>query len=131
MPRVMKGLEKSMTFSRSAVMVKAATARSAFCGGRGQRSPGLHPMCPHWLCPHLPPPNSSTHLHQCPLLALAPCVPTGSAHPLISSAHYTVPPTGPTHPYHPLLAPPYWFHSTVSLYWLCPLLPPPHWLHPF
>lgn len=36
MPRVMKGLEKSMTFSRSAVMVNAATARSAFCwkGGR-------------------------------------------------------------------------------------------------
>lgn len=37
-PRVMKGLEKSMTFSRSAVMVNAATARSAFCwrgGGAG------------------------------------------------------------------------------------------------
>lgn len=30
-PRVMNGLEKSMTFSRSEVMVKAATARSAFC----------------------------------------------------------------------------------------------------
>lgn len=30
-PRVMKGLEKSITFSRSEVMVKAATARSAFC----------------------------------------------------------------------------------------------------
>lgn len=30
-PRVMNGLEKSMTFSLSAVMVKAATARSAFC----------------------------------------------------------------------------------------------------
>lgn len=30
MPRVMKGLEKSMTFSRSAVMVRPATARSAF-----------------------------------------------------------------------------------------------------
>lgn len=27
----MNGLEKSMTFSRSEVMVKAATARSAFC----------------------------------------------------------------------------------------------------
>lgn len=40
-PRVMKGLEKSMTFSLSAVMVNAATARSAFCwrggGARGQR----------------------------------------------------------------------------------------------
>lgn len=36
MPRVMKGLEKSMTFSLSAVMVKAATARSAFCW-RGSR----------------------------------------------------------------------------------------------
>lgn len=35
-PRVMKGLEKSMTFSRSAVMVNAATARSAFCW-RGSR----------------------------------------------------------------------------------------------
>lgn len=38
-PKVMKGLEKSMTFSRSAVMVNAATARSAFCwresGGEG------------------------------------------------------------------------------------------------
>lgn len=42
----MKGLEKSMTFSRSAVMVNAATARSAFCwrgsrvgqrGGQGDR----------------------------------------------------------------------------------------------
>lgn len=31
MPRVMNGLEKSMTFSRSAVMVSPATARSAFC----------------------------------------------------------------------------------------------------
>lgn len=30
MPRVMKGLEKSMTFSRSAVMVRPATAKSAF-----------------------------------------------------------------------------------------------------
>lgn len=32
-PRVMKGLEKSITFSLSDVMVKPATARSAFCGG--------------------------------------------------------------------------------------------------
>ena len=31
MPRDMKGLEKSMTFSLSEVMVKPATARSAFC----------------------------------------------------------------------------------------------------
>ena len=31
MPSVMKGLEKSMTFSLSEVMVKAATAKSAFC----------------------------------------------------------------------------------------------------
>ena len=31
MPRLMKGLEKSMTFSLSDVMVKPATARSAFC----------------------------------------------------------------------------------------------------
>lgn len=31
MPRVMKGLEKSITFSLSDVMVKPATARSAFC----------------------------------------------------------------------------------------------------
>lgn len=30
-PSVMKGLEKSMTFSLSAVMVRPATARSAFC----------------------------------------------------------------------------------------------------
>lgn len=30
-PRVMKGLEKSMTFSLSAVMVRPATAKSAFC----------------------------------------------------------------------------------------------------
>lgn len=30
-PRVMNGLEKSITFSLSEVMVKAATARSAFC----------------------------------------------------------------------------------------------------
>lgn len=28
----MNGLEKSITFSLSDVMVKAATARSAFCG---------------------------------------------------------------------------------------------------
>lgn len=33
-PRVMKGLEKSMTFSLSEVMVKPATARSAFCTER-------------------------------------------------------------------------------------------------
>lgn len=31
MPRVMKGLEKSMTFSRTQVMVRGATAKSAFC----------------------------------------------------------------------------------------------------
>ncbi|TNN81743.1 hypothetical protein EYF80_008189 [Liparis tanakae] len=31
-PRVMNGLEKSITFSLSDVMVKPATARSAFCG---------------------------------------------------------------------------------------------------
>lgn len=30
-PRVINGLEKSMTFSLSDVMVKPATARSAFC----------------------------------------------------------------------------------------------------
>lgn len=30
-PRLMNGLEKSITFSLSDVMVKAATARSAFC----------------------------------------------------------------------------------------------------
>lgn len=30
-PRVMNGLEKSITFSLSDVMVKPATARSAFC----------------------------------------------------------------------------------------------------
>lgn len=36
-PKVMNGLEKSITFSRSAVMVSPATARSAFCreGSRG------------------------------------------------------------------------------------------------
>lgn len=33
MPRVMNGLEKSMTFSLSDVMVSPATARSAFWGG--------------------------------------------------------------------------------------------------
>lgn len=33
-PRVMKGLEKSITFSLSEVMVKPATARSAFYRGR-------------------------------------------------------------------------------------------------
>lgn len=38
MPRVMKGLEKSMTFSLSEVMVKPATARSAFC--RRERGEG-------------------------------------------------------------------------------------------
>lgn len=32
-PRVMNGLEKSITFSRSAVMVRPATARSAFWKG--------------------------------------------------------------------------------------------------
>lgn len=36
MPRVMNGLEKSMTFSRSAVMVRPATARSAFCNTETQ-----------------------------------------------------------------------------------------------
>lgn len=30
-PRVMKGLEKSIAFSRTWVMVRGATARSAFC----------------------------------------------------------------------------------------------------
>lgn len=33
-PRVMKGLEKSMAFSRTWVMVRGATARSAFCNER-------------------------------------------------------------------------------------------------
>lgn len=33
-PKVMNGLEKSITFSRSAVMVSPATARSAFCRER-------------------------------------------------------------------------------------------------
>lgn len=36
MPRVMKGLEKSMTFSRSAVIVRPATARSAFWNTKGK-----------------------------------------------------------------------------------------------
>ena len=35
-PRDMKGLEKSMTFSLSEVMVKLATARSAFWRGEGE-----------------------------------------------------------------------------------------------
>lgn len=34
MPSDMKGLEKSMTSSRTNVMVKGATAISAFCGGK-------------------------------------------------------------------------------------------------
>lgn len=37
-PRVMKGLEKSITFSRSEVMVKPATARSAFYRGKERQS---------------------------------------------------------------------------------------------
>lgn len=37
-PKVMKGLEKSMAFSRTWVMVRGATARSAFCRGDEQQT---------------------------------------------------------------------------------------------
>ena len=48
MPRVMKGLEKSMTFSRSAVMVRPATARSAFCINMQRRRDRKEEEGEHW-----------------------------------------------------------------------------------
>lgn len=44
-PRVMNGLEKSITFSLSEVMVKPATARSAFCKEKEEKGRAAMKNC--------------------------------------------------------------------------------------